>query len=182
VVAPATVADAKGLLAAAIADGNPVMYLEHKILGRSKGSAPSGDYLVPLGRAAVRRLGTDLTIISYSLMVDACLEAAERLAGEGIEVEVIDLRSLSPLDWETIEASVRKTHRVVVAHEAWKSGGFGAELAARIGHVLFDELDAPVVRVGVAHTPLPFSSPLESEILPTGGDILAAAREVLGRA
>ena len=181
VVAPSTVADAKGLLAAAIADGNPVIYLEHKVLGKSKGFVPAGDYLVPLGRAAVCRPGADLTVVTYSLMTRLCLEVADRLAAEGIEVEVVDLRSLSPLDFETVAASVRKTHRAVVVHEAWTVGGLGAELAARIGHELFDELDAPVGRVGAKHTPMPFSPPLEEAILPSTADVERAIREALNR-
>jgi 2-oxoisovalerate dehydrogenase E1 component len=178
VVAPSTVADAKGLLAAAIAEGNPVMYLEHKILGRARGPAPTGDYLVPLGRAAVLRPGADVTLVSYSLMVRTCLEVAERLAAEGVDVEVIDLRCLAPLDFEAVAASVRKTGRVVVAHEAWTAGGLGAEIAARIAHELFDELDAPVVRVGAAHVPMPFSPSLEEVVLPGADDVLRAVREV----
>jgi len=181
VVAPSTVADAKGLLAAAIAERNPVLYLEHKVLGKSKGPVPSGDYLVPLGRAAVRREGRDVTVVTYSLMTRLCLEAAEQLSGEGIDVEVIDLRSLAPLDFETVSRSIQKTHRAVVVHEAWKVGGFGAELAARIGEELFDWLDAPVARVGAKHTPMPFSPPLENEILPSTGDILDAIRGTVGQ-
>ena len=182
VVAPSTVADAKGLLAAAIADGNPVIYLEHKVLGKSKGPVPAGDHLVPLGRAAVRRTGADLTVVTYSLMTRLCLEAAERLAAEGIDAEVVDLRSLAPLDFETVADSIRKTHRAVVVHEAWKPGGLGAELAARIGEELFDWLDAPVARVGAEHTPMPFSPPLEEEILPSTRDVADAMRAVAGRA
>ncbi len=179
VVAPSTVADAKGLLAAAIADRNPVMYLEHKALGKSKGPVPAGDHIVPLGRAAVRRAGADVTVVTYSLMTRVCLEVAESLAAEGRDVEVVDLRSLSPLDFETVAASVRKTHRAVVVHEAWTVGGLGAELAARIGHELFDELDAPVGRVGAQHTPMPFSPPLEEAILPSKADVERAIRAAL---
>ena len=181
VVAPSTVADAKGLLAAAIADGNPVIYLEHKVLGRSKGPVPSGDYLVPLGRAAVARAGADVTVVTYSLMTRLCLEVAERLAAEGVDVEVVDLRSLAPLDFETVADSVRKTHRVVVVHEAWRAGGLGAELAARIGEELFDWLDAPIGRVGAKHTPMPFIPPLEEQILPSAADVEHTIRAVVGR-
>jgi pyruvate dehydrogenase E1 component beta subunit len=180
VVAPATVADAKGLLAAAIADGNPVIYLEHKQLGPSRGRAPAGEHLIPIGKAKVVRQGRDVTVVAYSRMTVLSLEAAESLAEEGVEVEVIDLRSLAPIDWATIEASVRKTHRVVVAHEAYTYGGLGAEIAARIGRDLFDELDAPVERVGAKHTPMPFSPPLEDQILPNVDDIRSAIRTAVG--
>ncbi|MDP8924916.1 MAG: alpha-ketoacid dehydrogenase subunit beta [Chloroflexota bacterium] len=181
VVAPATVADAKGLLAAAIADGNPVMYLEHKVLGKSKGPVPTGDYLIPLGRAAGARAGGDVTVVTYSLMTHLALEAAKALAGDGIDVEVIDLRSLSPLDWDAIAASVKKTHRAVVVHEGYTHGGLGAEIAARIGEELFDDLDAPVARVGAQHVPMPFSPPLENEVLPSTDDIRRAIESVVGR-
>ncbi|MCC6178147.1 MAG: dehydrogenase E1 component subunit alpha/beta [Chloroflexi bacterium] len=180
VVAPSTVADAKGLLAAAIADGNPVMYLEHKVLGKAKGPAPAGEYLIPIGKAAVAREGADVTVVTYSLMTRLCLEVAEQLAGEGIDVEVIDLRSVAPIDWDTIADSVRKTHRAVVVHEAYMHGGLGAEIAARIGRDLFDELDGPVERVGARHAPMPFSPPLENAVLPSTEDIRAAIRTALG--
>jgi pyruvate/2-oxoglutarate/acetoin dehydrogenase E1 component/TPP-dependent pyruvate/acetoin dehydrogenase alpha subunit len=176
VVAPSTVGDAKGLLAAAIADGNPVIFLEHKQLGPSRGPAPAGEYLIPIGKAKVVRPGKDVTVVTYSRMTVLTLEAAESLADEGVDAEVIDLRSLAPIDWETIAASVRKTHRVVVAHEAYLYGGLGAEIAARIGRDLFDELDGPVERVGAKHAPLPFSPPLENMILPNVDDIRAAIR------
>jgi 2-oxoisovalerate dehydrogenase E1 component len=180
VVMPSTVADAKGLLTAAIADGNPVMYLEHKHLGPSKGPAPAGEHLVPIGKAKVSRPGKDVTVITYSRMAILTLEAAEALAEEGIDVEVIDLRSVAPIDWATIEASVRKTHRAVVVHEAYLHAGLGAEIAAHISRDLFDDLDAPVERVGSKHTPLPFSPPLESQILPNVDDIRAAIRTAVG--
>lgn len=179
VVAPSNVADAKGLLAAAIADGNPVMYLEHKIIGRQKGPTPSGEHVIPIGKAAVRLSGGDVTVVTYSLMTQVAEEVAAKLAGEGIGVEVIDLRTLAPFDWETIAASVRKTHRAVVFHEAYRIHGLGAEIAARISEELFDELDAPVGRVGAKHTPLPFSPPLENQILPNAGDLEAAIRSVV---
>lgn len=180
VVAPSTVGDAKGLLAAAIADGNPVIYLEHKQLGPSRGPAPAGDHLIPIGRAKVARVGRDVTVVTYSRMTVLSLQAAEALAEEGIDVEVIDLRSLAPIDWETVYESVRKTHRAVVVHEAYAYAGLGAEIAARIGHDLFDELDAPVERVGAKHAPVPFSPPLEHAILPNVDDIRAAVRAVVG--
>jgi pyruvate dehydrogenase E1 component beta subunit len=176
---PSNPYDAKGLLKSAIRDPDPVLYYEHKALFKVKGEVPDDEYLVPLGRASVRRAGQDVTIISYSLMVTRCLEAAEQLDGEGIDAEVIDLRSLRPLDWDAIAASVRKTHRVVVAHEACRTGGVGAELAAQIGEELFDELDAPIRRVGAKDVPMPFSPPLEQYVLPGPADVVAAVRRLV---
>jgi acetoin:2,6-dichlorophenolindophenol oxidoreductase subunit beta len=176
---PSTPYDAKGLLKSAIRDPDPVLYYEHKALFKVKGEVPDDEYLVPLGRASVRRAGQDVTIITYSLMVTRCLEAAEQLAGEGVDAEVIDLRSLRPLDWDAIAASVRKTHRVVVAHEACRTGGVGAEIAAEIGEELFDELDAPIRRVGAKDVPMPFSPPLEKYVLPGPADVVAAVRRLI---
>ena len=178
-VVPSTPYDAKGLLKAAIRDDDPVLYFEHKALFKTKGAVPSEEYVVPMGKAAVRRPGTDVTLLSYSLMIHRCLEAAEALAEDGIEAEVIDLRSLRPLDWDAIAASVKKTHRVVVAHEAVRTGGVGAELAARIGEELFDELDAPVRRVAAKDVPMPFSPPLEQFVLPGPADVVRAAKSLL---
>jgi pyruvate dehydrogenase E1 component beta subunit len=177
-VVPSTPRDAKGLLKSAIRDDDPVLYFEHKALFKVKGEVPEAEYLIPLGEAVVRRGGSDVTIISYSLMVTRCLEAAETLAGDGIKAEVLDLRSLRPLDWEAIAASVRKTHRVVVAHEACRTGGVGAEIAAQIGEELFDELDAPVIRVGAKDVPMPFSPPLEQFVLPGPSDVVAAVKRL----
>jgi acetoin:2,6-dichlorophenolindophenol oxidoreductase subunit beta len=176
---PSNPYDAKGLLKAAIRDDDPVLYYEHKALFKTKGEVPDDEYVVPLGQAAVRRRGADLTILTYSLMVQRCLEAAEELARDGIEAEVLDLRSLRPLDWDAIAASVRKTHRVVVAHEACRTGGVGGELAAQIGEELFDHLDAPVTRVGARDVPMPFSPPLEQYVLPNAATVAAAARRLL---
>jgi acetoin:2,6-dichlorophenolindophenol oxidoreductase subunit beta len=176
---PSNPYDAKGLLKSAIRDPDPVLYYEHKALFKVKGEVPDDEYLVPLGRASVRRAGQDVTIITYSLMVTRCLEAAEQLAGEGVDAEVIDLRSLRPLDWDAIAASVRKTHRVVVAHEACRTGGVGAEIAAEIGEELFDELDAPIRRVGAKDVPMPFSPPLEKYVLPGPADVVAAVRRLI---
>ena len=178
-VVPSNPRDAKGLLKSAIRDDDPVLYYEHKALFKVKGVVPDEEYLVPLGRAAVRRPGGDVTIITYSLMVERCLAAAEELAADGIDAEVLDLRSLRPLDWEAIAASVRKTHRAVVAHEACRTGGVGAEIAARIGDELFDELDAPVKRVGAQDVPMPFSPPLEEFVLPGPAAVVAAVRRLL---
>ena len=181
VVAPSTPADAKGLLAAAIADDNPVVYLENKKIGSSRGEVPEETYAVPLGEAAIRRPGADVTVIAYSIMARHAEKACEILAGEGIDAELIDLRSLVPLDLETIAASVRKTRRAVVCHEAWRTGGFGAEVAARITEELFDELESPVARVGARTAHIPFSPPLERAVVPQHEEIVEAVRQVVSR-
>ena len=179
VVAPATPSDAKGLLTAAFEDGNPVLYLEHKLLYRSaRERVPSGWYTLPLGQARVAREGTDATIVTYSVGVTWAIEAAERMAAEGREVEVIDLRTLLPWDRETVLQSVRKTGRALVLHEAPMTGGFGGELAAVIGAEAFDALDAPVSRVGALDTPVPFSKALE-EVFSPRARVLPALRELL---
>ncbi len=179
VVAPATPLDAKGLLIAAFEDGNPVLYLEHKFLYRSlKGHVPAGYYTLPIGRARVIREGRDLTIVTYSVGVAWALETAVALAQEGHEVEVIDLRTLLPWDHETVIASVRKTSRALVLHEAPQTGGFGGEVAATIGAEAFDWLDAPVTRVAALDTPIPFSKALEDRFLPKGR-LTEAARRLL---
>ncbi|HEV7500603.1 MAG TPA: dehydrogenase E1 component subunit alpha/beta [Vicinamibacteria bacterium] len=179
VVAPATPFDAKGLLAAAFEDGNPVLYLEHKLLYRSaRERVPAGWYTVPLGQARVARTGTEATIVTYSVGVTWALEAAEALAAEGTEVEVIDLRTLLPWDRETVLASVRKTGRALVLHEAPTTGGFGAELAAVLSRDGFDWLDAPVARLGALDTPVPFSKALE-EVFSPRSRVLPALRDLL---
>jgi pyruvate/2-oxoglutarate/acetoin dehydrogenase E1 component len=178
VVAPSTADDAKGLLASAIRDPNPVVYLEHKHLYRRvKGEVPEGRYEVPLGRARVARDGTDLTVISYGAMVGIALEATEDI--DGASVEVIDLRSLMPLDTDAILASVRKTSKVVVLHEATRSCGVGAEVAAIIGEHAFEDLDGPIVRVTAPDQPIPFSPPLERATLPQVDTVKEACRELL---
>jgi 2-oxoisovalerate dehydrogenase E1 component len=179
VIAPATPYDAKGLLTAAFEDGNPVLYLEHKLLYRSaRERVPSGWYTLPLGQARVAREGTDATIVTYSVGVSWALEAAERLAAEGREVEVIDLRTLLPWDRETVLLSVRKTGRALVLHEAPATGGFGGELAAVIGSEAFEALDAPVSRLGALDTPVPFSKALE-EVFSPRARLLPALRALL---
>ena len=180
VVMPSNPADAKGLLKAAIRDDNPVLYLEHRGLYWGRAEVPDGDHLVPLGRAAVRRPGKDVTVLALSRMVGTALEAAERLAAEGIEAEVIDPRSLCPLDLEAIVASVRKTRRLVVAHEAVERGGVGAELAAQVQEAAFDYLDSPILRVGAPFAPVPFSPALEKPFVPGVEVLLAAARQAVG--
>ncbi len=182
VVLPSTPADAKGLLTAAIRDDNPVLFIEHKLLYSTKGQVPEGEHLIPLGQAEVKRAGKHVTIVTISQMVLKALRAAERLAAEGIEAEVIDLRTLVPLDLEAVLQSVRKTNRVVIAHEACRRGGFGGELAAQIQEEAFDDLDAPIQRVGALDVPIPYSKPLEEAVIPDEGRIIAAVRRVLGRA
>ena len=178
VVAPSTPEDAKGLLAAAIRDPNPVLFMEHKNLyRRAKGEVPEGRYETPIGEARVAREGTDLSVIAYGQMVPLALEATADL--DGASVEVIDLRTLCPLDEEAILASVRKTSKVVVLHEATRSCGVGAEVAALIGERCFEDLDGPIVRVTAPDAPIPFSPPLERAILPQSSDIQEACRELL---
>src|SRR3954452_23739800 len=179
VVAPSTAWDAKGLLKAAIRDDNPVIYFEHKYLyRRAKGPVPEGDEVVPIGEAAVRREGTDVTLVTYGAMVTPSLEAADRLAQEGVEVEVIDLRTLSPFDKAAIFASLDKTNRVLVVHEDVKTLGLGAELSAVIMEEKFDALDAPVLRVTYPDTHAPFSHVLESYNLPNADKITDALRKL----
>ncbi|MCA1996207.1 MAG: alpha-ketoacid dehydrogenase subunit beta [Armatimonadetes bacterium] len=178
VVAPAFPADAYGMLKTAVRDDNPVIFTEHPTLYGVKGEVPVDmDYLVPFGKANVVRQGSDISLIAYSKMVHVCLEAAEALAAEGIQAEVVDVRSLLPLDVETIYASVRRTHRAVVVYEDWRSGGFGAEIAARIGEDCFDDLDAPVGRVGGLNVPMPYARVLELQCIPNANDVIAAVRK-----
>jgi 2-oxoisovalerate dehydrogenase E1 component len=176
VVMPATPYDAKGLLKTAIRDDNPIMFIEHKMLYKAKGPVPEEEYLIPLGVADVKREGEDVTVIAYSRMVLRALEAAEALAEEGISVEVVDLRTLKPLDTETIVRSVQKTGRAVVVYEGYKTGGFGAEVVARINELAFDWLDAPPVRLGGADVPVPMSQSLEEVAIPRVVDIVEAVR------
>jgi acetoin:2,6-dichlorophenolindophenol oxidoreductase subunit beta len=177
VVAPSTPADAKGLLITAIRDNNPVLFMEHKLLYRQKGPVPEEAYSLPLQSADVKRTGRDLTIVAYSIMVPRALEAAEKLAAEGIEVEVVDPRCLKPLDTETIIRSVCKTGRVLIAHEAPVTGGFGGELAAVIAaSEAFDYLDAPIRRLAGRDIPIPYNRTLERAAVPQVEDIVAAAR------
>ena len=180
VVQPSTPYDAKGLLKAAIRDNNPVIYLEHKHLYRRiREDVPDDDYIVPLGVADIKRDGRDLTIVTYGAMVHECLTAADRLAKEGAECEVIDLRTLCPLDRESFLTSVRKTSRALVVYEAHLTGGFGGEVAAIIAEHAFDALDAPVTRVASLDVPVPFSPALEDAMLPNADKIYRAAVDVL---
>lgn len=180
VVLPATAKDAKGLLTAAIRDNNPVIYLENKFLYRNyREDVPEGEYVVPIGLAALRTRGEDLTMISYGGAVHLCVEAARMLEAEGRSVEVVDLRSLVPLDRETVLESVKKTSRALVVHEANITAGFGAEIVALIMAEAFEYLDAPVLRIASLDVPVPFSPPLEMAMLPSVDKILAAAKQVL---
>lgn len=180
IVQPSTAYDAKGLIKAAIRDEDPVLYLEHKYLYRRiKEELPTEDFVVPLGKAAVRREGGDLGIITYGAMVYNALDAAEILAKEGVETEVLDLRSLQPLDEEAMLETAMKTNKVIVLHEACLTGGVGGDLAARIAEKAFDFLDGPVVRVAAKDTPVPFSPPLEEAFLPQVDDVVEAARKLL---
>jgi len=179
VVMPSTAVDAGGLLASAIEDPNPVVFIENKTLYFKREEVPDEIEPLPLGRARVLREGDDVTIVALSRLVADALSAAERLASEGVSAEVIDPRTLVPLDLETIVRSVQKTNRLVIAHEAVEHGGFGAEIAAEVQAVAFDPLDAPVERVGAPFSPIPLSPPLEDAYIPGADDVYAAARATL---
>jgi pyruvate dehydrogenase E1 component beta subunit len=179
VVMPSSPYDAKGLLMAAIRDDNPVFFLEHKRLYGQRGDVPEEPYLVPLGVAQVKRPGSDVTVVATSAMVPQALQAADQLAEQGIDAEVIDPRTLQPLDMGLILDSVRRTHRVVVAHEAVRFGGIGAEIAAQIAEDAFDHLDAPPQRIGGPFTPVPFSPTLEDAWLPKAQDIVDAVLAIV---
>jgi pyruvate dehydrogenase E1 component beta subunit len=180
VAAPSTPADAKGLLKASIRDDNPVVFLEQKLLYRVRGEVPDADYVIPLGAADVKREGKDLTIVTYGRMVGRCLEVARCLAAEGLEAEIVDLRSLRPLDTAAIVASAKKTGRVLVVHEACRFGGFGGEITASIvDSEAFYYLDAPVRRLGGLDVPIPYNKGLEAAAVPTAERIAAAARALV---
>lgn len=179
VVMPATPADAKGLLKESIRDDDPVVFLEHERLYNTKGDVPAEDYTIPLGKAAVKKAGTDITIISYSSMVFTAQAAADQLEREGISVELIDLRTLNPLDIATLTASVKKTHRSIIVEEDWKTGGAGAEISAQIYEHAFASLDAPVVRVAGKDVPMPYAKNLERAAIPQVEDVIQAAINIL---
>jgi pyruvate dehydrogenase E1 component beta subunit len=181
IVTPSNACDAKGLLKSAIRDPNPVVFLEHKLLYNDKGEVPEGDYTVPLGKAQVVKPGKDISIISYAYMVKKSLAAAAVLAQHGIDAEVVDVRSLRPLDVETLAQSVQKTRKAVIVHEAPVFAGAGAEIAALLHKEVFDYLDAPIERVGALETPVPYSSVLEQAYLPNEGRIIAAVAGMLNR-
>ncbi len=179
VVYPSTPYDAKGLLKSAIRDNNPVLFFEHKFLYRRiKEEIPAGDYSVPLGKAVVRREGTDLTILSYGAMMHTALEAVELLTKEGIDAELIDLRTLLPLDRETILKSVKKTNKLMVVHEDTKTGGIAGDIAAVVCEDAFEDLDGPILRVTSLDTPVPYAPSLEERFLPNVNDIVRTAREL----
>jgi 2-oxoisovalerate dehydrogenase E1 component beta subunit len=177
VVAPATAYDAKGLIKAAIRDNDPVIFFEHKALYRRvKEDLPPGDWTVPIGKARVARAGSDLSIVTYGAMLWTALEAAETLAGEGVSAEVVDLRTLLPLDRETVCDSVKKTSKALLLHEDTRTGGMAGELAATISESVFEHLDAPIVRVTAPDTPVPYSPPLEEAFLPNAAKVIEKAR------
>jgi pyruvate dehydrogenase E1 component beta subunit len=179
VVAPATPRDARGMLIAAIRDDDPVVFVEHKLLYGEKGLVPKREEVIPLGRARIAREGKDLTIITHSYMTKLALEAAEALAKAGASVEVVDLRSLSPIDWDAVVASARKTGRAIVVEEGARACGVGAEVAAELQERAFGYLDAPVLRVAAADTPIPTGPEMERAVLPSGQDIVRAAERAL---
>jgi pyruvate dehydrogenase E1 component beta subunit len=180
VVLPSTPADAKGLLKAAVRDDNPVVFFEDKMMFQLKGPVPAGDHVVPLGVADVKRAGGDVTVVATSSMVHVALEAAELLAAQRVDAEVVDPRTLQPLDLETLVASARKTGRVLIVDEGYESYGATAELASRIAGEAFYELDAPVRRIGATDVPIPFSPPLEDLTVPAPAAVVAAARQLVG--
>lgn len=179
VVAPGTPADAKGLLKSAIRSDDPILFIENATIYQMRGEVPDEEYTIPIGQSTIQRTGDDVTIITYSKMVKYSLEAAELLAKEGISAEVVDLRTLRPLDMAPVIASLQKTNRAVIAEEGWRSYGVGAEVSARIYEEAFDFIDAPIQRVAQKEVPLPYNSTLEQMALPQVNDIVAAAREVM---
>ena len=181
VVMPSTPYDAKGLLKSSIREDNPVIFIEHKMLYRQSGAVPEEEYLVTLGKAEVKRQGNDITVVAISRSVIRVLKAAETLEEEGISLEVIDPRTLKPLDEDTILDSVRKTGRLMIVHEACKMGGFGAEIAAIAAEKAFDYLDAPIKRVAALDSPVPFNPRLEDYVIPNENDIIAGALDLMGR-
>jgi pyruvate dehydrogenase E1 component beta subunit len=180
-VMPATPADAKGLLKSAIRSDDPVVFIEHEVLYADRGEVPEGEFVIPIGKADIKRPGSDLTLITYSRSLTATLAAADQLASQGIEAEVIDLRTIRPLDLETLLSSVVKTHRAVIVEEDWPFCGLGAGISDRITQRVFDELDAPILRVTTRDAPIPYNRRLEASMLPSAERIVAKAREVLYR-
>lgn len=179
IVVPSTPSDCKGLLKAAIRDPDPVLFFEHKkSYRRVRGEVPDGDFTVPLASADVKRAGTDVTVVTYGVGVHLALEAAERIEGEDVSVEVVDLRTLAPLDTETIGRSISKTNKALIVHEDNKTGGIGAEIAALLAERYFEQLDGPILRVGAADTHIPYAPGLEDAVIPNVEDVLAALRRL----
>lgn len=179
VVAPGTAEDAKGLLKSAIRSNDPIFFIEHATLYQVRGEVPEGDYTIPIGKSKVHREGKDVTIVTYSKMLETSTKAAEQLAATGIEAEIIDLRTLRPLDMEPVLASFRKTNRAVIVEEGWRSFGVGSEIASRIYEEAFDYVDAPIQRVAQKEVPLPYNRTLEQLALPQVEDVIQAVKEVL---
>jgi pyruvate dehydrogenase E1 component beta subunit len=179
VVAPGTPADAKGLLKTAIRSNDPILFIEHATMYQVRGEVPDGDYTIPIGQSKIQRPGKDVTVITYSKGLEISTKAAEQLAKEGIELEIVDLRSLRPLDMAPVLDSFKKTNRAVVVEEGWKSFGIGAEISSRIYEEAFDYVDAPIRRVAQDEVPLPYNRALEQAALPQVDDVVAAVREVL---
>jgi len=179
VVAPGTPEDAKGMLKAAIQSDDPVLFIEHATLYQVRGDVPEGDYTTPLDKAKIQRHGKDVTLVTYSKMLEVSLKAAEKLSSDGIDVEIVDLRSLRPLDMEPVLESFKKTNRAVIVEEGWRSYGIGAEVATRIYEDAFDYVDAPIKRVAQSEVPLPYNRNLEQMALPQVEDVIKAVKEVL---
>ena len=179
VISPGTPADAKGLLKAAIRSNDPVLFIEHATLYQVRGEVPEGEYVLPIGKSCIQRKGKDVTIVTYSKGLDISMKAAEELSKEGIEAEIVDLRTLRPLDTNPVIESFKNTNRAVIVEEGWKSYGVGAEVTSRIYEQAFDYADAPVIRVAQKEVPLPYNRALEQSALPQPADVVAAVREVL---
>jgi len=179
VVAPGTAADAKGLLKSAIRSNDPILFIEHATLYQSRGEVPEEDYLTPIGKSKIQRPGKDVTIVTYSKMLEISMKAADQLSQEGIEAEIVDLRTLRPLDMQPVIESFKKTNRAVIVEEGWRSYGVGAEVAARIYEEAFDYVDAPIQRVAQKEVPLPYNRTLEQMALPQVEDVIRAVKEVL---
>ena len=179
VVAPGTPEDAKGLLKASIRSDDPILFIEHATLYQIRGDIPEGDFVLPIGVSKVQRPGSDVTLVTYSKMLELSLKAADQLASEGIEAEIVDLRTLRPLDLQPVIESIRKTNRLVIVEEGWRSYGIGAEVAARIYEEALDYVDAPVKRIAQKETPLPYNRRLEQSALPQIDDIIQAVKEVI---
>ncbi len=179
VVAPGTPADAKGLLKAAVRSDDPVLFIEHATLYQTRGEVPEGDYIIPIGKSTVQRPGRDVTLVTYSKMLDVSMRAAQNLEQDGIQVEIVDLRTLRPLDMEPVLESFKKTNRAVVVEEGWRSYGVGSEIASRIYEEALDHVDAPIKRVAQKEVPLPYNRTLEQMALPSVEDIVRAVKEVM---